>query len=129
MSSASPLPLRGWLAASLDRAPAYVPGREELGRYFDPVPCEFREERRSQSGRIEAPDDCPVRFDAIDLELEEILERDRVAFHPLYLCDRSDAAGPVVEAVELHDQIERGGDVLPDRAKRQFVSSHQHHRL
>ena len=86
------------------------------------MPLELAEEAGTQAGRLEPADDLAVGVDPVDLELEQLLERDHLALHPLHLGDLDDAAGAVVEPVELDDQVERGRDVLPDRAQRQLVA-------
>ena len=82
-----------------------IPCRSNFGRNAGPQP-----------GRPELADDRAVRLDAVDVELEQVLERDRVALHPLHLGDRGHVPGAVVEPVELDDQVERRRDLLPDRA-------------
>ncbi len=44
---------------------------------------------------------------------------DHVAFHALDLGDVGDPARAILHAVLLHDQIDRGGDLLADSAHRQ----------
>ena len=78
---------------------------------------------------MQPADDAPLGVEAVDLELEQLLERDHLALHPLDLGDLDHTAGAVVEPVELDDEVERGGDVAPDRAQRQLVARHQDHRL
>ena len=87
------------------------------------------QEGRPQPGRREPTDDRRVGLHALDLELEEVLERDHVALHPLHLGDRGHPARAVVEPVELDDQVERRRDLLADRLDRQVEAGHQHHRL
>ena len=78
---------------------------------------------------MQPADDSPLGVEAVDLELEQLLERDHLALHPLHLRDLDHTAGAVVEPVELDHEVERGGDVAPDRAQRQLVARHQDHRL
>ena len=75
------------------------------------------------------PITVPVGDHALDLELEQLLERDHVGLHPLHLGDRGDAARAVLQPLEVDDQVERRRDLLADRAHRQVVARHQHHRL
>ena len=47
----------------------------------------------------------------------------------LDLGDVGDPAGAVPEAGLVHDQVDRGGHLLADRAHGQVHAGHQHHRL
>ena len=63
----------------------------------------FCEEGRPQTGGAEAADDRAVARHLVDLELEQLLQRDHVGLHPLHLGDRGDAAGAVLEPLEVDD--------------------------
>ena len=78
---------------------------------------------------LEPARDRPVGRDRLDLELEDVLELDDVRLHAEHLGDRDDAPRAVLHAVDVHEQVERRRDVLADRAQRQVVAGHHHHRL
>src|SRR6478735_3574916 len=63
------------------------------------------------------------------VEDEGVLEGDNVALHALDLRDVGDAAGPVPQAGDLHDEVHRGGDLLTDGAQGQVHAGHQDQRL
>ena len=50
---------------------------------------------------MQPADDPPLGVEVVDLELEQLLERDHLALHPLHLGDLDHAARAVVEPVEL----------------------------
>ena len=52
-----------------------------------------------------------------------------LALHAHDLADLADAAGAVAEAHEVDDDVERRGDLLPDRTEREVEAGHQRHRL
>ena len=51
-----------------------------------------------------SPMTVPSVDDRVELELEDVLQRDHVGLHPLHLGDVGDAAGAVVEALEVDDR-------------------------
>src|SRR6478752_9828776 len=59
------------------------------------------------------------------VEDEGVLQGDDVPFHALHLGDMGDAAGAVAQSGDLDDEIDGGGDLLPDGAERQGHSRHQ----
>ena len=64
------------------------------------------------------------------VELEDGLEvDDAVVVHADDLGDRGDLARAVDEALLLHDEVDRVGDLLADGARRQVDAAHEHQRL
>ncbi len=58
------------------------------------------------------------------LVLEEILERDHVAFHALNLGDAGTFAAAVGHAADLDDEVDGAGDLLADGQLRQIHTRH-----
>src|SRR5207248_2262611 len=85
-----------------------IPELEHAQRQRNTALLELPHERRPKTRGPETADDFSVVRDLVDLELEELLHRDHVGLHPLYLCDRSDAARTVFEPLEVDDRIEGG---------------------
>ena len=71
---------------------------------------------------------CVVEAQRV-VEDEDVLQGDDVALHADDLGDVGDPARAVLEARLVHDQVDRGGDLLADRADRQVHAGHQHHGL
>ena len=89
------------------------------------------QELRAQPGGLAACPRCGPRASkpgGVVVE-EDVLEGDHVALHPLDLGDVGDVARAVLEAGLVHDQVDRGGDLLADGADRQVHAGHQHHGL
>src|SRR4051812_18884840 len=78
--------------------------REDGLRHLDAVALELVDERRSQSRGRELTHDRAIAEDIVDLELEDVLERDHVGLHPLDLGDRGHPARPVLEPLEVDNQ-------------------------
>src|SRR3954469_20173467 len=91
---------------------------EEARRQMDAHHLELLDELGADAGRLEATLDLALD-DAGLLEDEDVLHDDDVAFHPLDLGDVRDLPGPVLQTTLLDDQVDRRGDLLPDRPDRQ----------
>jgi hypothetical protein len=63
------------------------------------------------------------------LVVEDVLEQDDVALHALHLGQAGDHAAAVGHPGDLQDDVEGGGDLLPDGPDRQLEAGHQHHGL
>jgi len=63
-------------------------------------------------------DHAAVRREPRLLEREDVVQRDDAALDAGDLADRRHLARPVGEARLLDDQVDRGGDLLADRARR-----------
>src|SRR5665213_1601921 len=87
------------------------------------------DEVRPQTARDIAALERAVRHLAFVLIGEEILRRDDVAFHADDLGHGDDAADTVAHAADLDDEIDRGGDLLADGARRQIDARHADHVL
>src|SRR6516225_5794291 len=61
----------------------------------------------------------PVGLDPLLLEVDDILHRDDVAFHPRDLGDLGHAPDAVGVARHVYDHVDGGGDLLANRARRQ----------
>src|SRR6185503_5559191 len=79
--------------------------------------------RRAQAALHLAVDECGL------LEHEDVLQDDCVTFHALDLGDVRDLARAVLQTGDLHDEVERGRDLLAHRALRQVDAGHEAHRL
>src|SRR5215213_8377950 len=113
---------RGWLGLALRRD-------AELARWqLDPARLELRHERRSEAGRPKLAFD-PAVLEGGLLEDEDVLGEDLVVFDPIDLGDVDDLPGSVLQPGGVDDQVHGRGDLFPDRAKREFVTGHQDHRL
>ena len=98
------------VAVSPTRRPHGRSSRSELAALenpegeCDPALLELLQERRPQARGEETAHDRAVARHLVDLELEQLLQRDHVGLHPLHLGDRRDAAGAVLEPLEVDDQ-------------------------
>src|SRR3954451_20798644 len=72
-----------------------------------------------QPGRLEDPPQPPVAPLALLDEREQVAGRDDLAFHAGDLDDLHHPPDSVAHALNLDDQIDGAGDLLPDRAQRQ----------
>src|ERR1700704_4404727 len=70
--------------------------------------------RAADSGRVVAPDQLAVRILAQEIEQEQILGDDDVAFQAHHLGDVRDAARTVAQARRLDDDVDRRADHLAD---------------
>jgi hypothetical protein len=82
-----------------------------------------------QTHRAIFADDLAVRILGKIFELEQLLRHDHVAFHADHFGDVGDAARAVAQALHLHDQIDRIGDLLGDGFLRDLDVAHQDHVL
>src|SRR5436190_2155435 len=101
---------------------------EDVLRQLDAGGLELLAELRADARRAELADDLAVDVRGL-LEDEHVLQHDRLAFHALDLGDVRDLARSILEAADLHDDVERGGHLLTDRAGGQVDTSHETHRL
>ncbi len=75
---------------------------------------------------LKSPTIFPVAGSApLELELEDLLHGDGVAFHPHHLGDRDDLARAVLEARQLDDQVDGTGNLLADGLQGQVHAGHQ----
>ena len=102
---------------------------EHLDRQIDTVLLELGEEARPKPGRAQAADHLALRRHVVDLELEDVLQGHDIGLHPLHLGDLHHAARPVLQPLQVHDQIQRARHLSADGLQRQVVAGHQHHRL
>src|SRR5215813_10354722 len=86
-------------------------------------------EARPDPRRDEAPGDHPISIDAVALELEYLLEHDRVALHSGDLADAGDLARPVREAGGMDDTVDRRADLLTHGTRRDRDTRHLQHHL
>src|SRR5919112_5435561 len=98
-----------------------APVAEEARWERDPAALELVQEARPKSRRAQSADDRAIRLDAVDLELEQLRQRDDLGLHPPHLGDRGDAARAVLHPLDVDDEIERRGDLLPDGLDRKVV--------
>ena len=61
--------------------------------------------------------------------LEHVLQGDDVALHAEHLGDVGDATAAVAEPLDVDDEVECRGDLLPDGPGREVEAGHEHHRL
>src|SRR4029453_15040589 len=105
-------------------------GREDLSRNLDPQLGEAIHEPWTESGCLKLPAELAVLVDPrAVVEQEQILEADDLPLHTHDLRDVGDAAGAVLHACLVDQQVECRGDLFPDRADPQVHPGHQHHRL
>src|SRR3990172_2463645 len=109
--------------------PSFFPVREHVGAEMDPRGVDGVEELRPNPGRPVLSQHLPVPIDAALLEDENVLHHDHVSLHPRDLAYGDDLAGPVAHPGQLEDDVQRGGDLLPDRLRRQIETRHQDPRL
>src|SRR5207237_3760966 len=64
---------------------------EQLLRYLDAALPELVGEDRMDAGGLERSDNRSVAAHVLDVELEDVLQRDHIRLHPLYLRDRGDS--------------------------------------
>ena len=83
-------------------------------------------ERRHDARGDEIPHDFAVLHAAL-LELKNHLRGNRIAFHARYFAEFHQLSTAVAHARQLDDQIDSGGDLLPERSFRQINTRHQHH--
>src|SRR5262244_2322789 len=84
---------------------------------------------RTDSCRPETTQYFAVLAEARSFEEEDVLHRDHLALHPGDLGDPGHLAGAIGETRDLHDQIDCGGDLLPDRLLRNIQIGHRDHRV
>mgnify|MGYP006173551319 CR=1 FL=1 len=60
-------------------------------------------------------ENAPVRVLAADVEQDEVLQGDDVAFHAQHFGDVSYLAAAVAQTSDLHDDVDRAGDHLAER--------------
>src|SRR4029450_491308 len=83
---------------------------EHALRQLDAALAELLEEDRAEARCPETARDRAVRRHRVALELEHVVELDDVRLHAEDLRDRHDATGSVLEAVDVHEQVESGRD-------------------
>ena len=103
-----------------------VRGLEHVAGELDAGVLELLGEARAHAGRLQPALVAAVGVDAgPEVEQEDVLEGDLVALHPVDLGDVGDAAGAVPESGQLHDQVDRGGDLLTDGPDGQVEAGHE----
>src|SRR5207302_6762187 len=88
-------------------------GLEDAGGEVDAGVDQGVEELRPQPGRLDLADLAAVVRDPGHVA-EQLLEQDDVALEALDLLDGDDAADPVRRPLELDDDVDGRGDLLPD---------------
>src|SRR3990172_8740153 len=101
---------------------------EHARRQLDPGSLELLRELRADAGRPEPPLHLAVDERGL-LEDEDVLEDDGLALDALDLGDVRDLARAVLQPRDLHDDVERAGDLLLDGPGRQVDAGHEAHRL
>src|SRR3954468_7256704 len=114
------------LAAS--RRLEVVAVHEQARRDVDALDLELLDELGPDPGRLEPALDLALD-DAGLLEHEDILHHDHVTLHALDLGDVRDTPRAVLQTCLVDDEVDGGGDLLPNRANREVHAGHQHHRL
>src|SRR5438045_7953795 len=71
--------------------------------------------------RCKTPDHAPLTVDAGAYELENVLHGDHVFLHATHLADLHHLAGPVAQPFEMHDHVDRAGDLRTDCPQRQVI--------
>ena len=89
-------------------ASTYTPRSASLSRNFGRRPVDFSRPRKWPSSSIPGG----------EVEQEDVLERDDLALHARDLGHVGEAAGAVLQALLVHDQLDRRGDLLADRPRR-----------
>src|SRR6266508_1861511 len=97
---------------------------EDAGRQFESVGLQPCREAWSRPGRSQLGDHFAVGCLSLDLEQEDVLQHDDIAFHALNLGDVRDLALAIVEASLLDDQVDRRGDLLADVLDRHSHTEH-----
>src|SRR5215208_281247 len=97
-------------------------------RQRDPVPLELGHERRPDTRRPQLTLDSTLPERGL-LEREDVLGQDLVVLDPVDLGDVDDLAAAVLEPGRVHDEVDRGGDLLANRPERHLVAGHEDHRL
>src|SRR5207302_8544901 len=100
--------------------------RLNLGRQLEAHREHAVQDVRPDARRLEGADDLAVRAGALRLESEDLLHRDRLAFHAGHLGDAGDLAGAVTQAAQLAEDVDRAGDLLPNGFDRELDARHQH---
>src|SRR5919198_1671181 len=101
---------------------------EPVQRKVETARGELLAERRPDAGRAERAEDA-LAVEAVPLEDEEVLHRDEVALVAADFADLRDLARAVLHALDVHDEIDRGRDLLADGAEREVRAGHEDHRL
>src|SRR5207245_3659253 len=84
---------------------------------------------RPEAARLELRDDLAVGRGALLVHHEDVLHGDHVLLHAHDLGDGGDLARPVAQPVQLHDEVDRARDLLPDCAHGEVDAGHQDQRL
>src|SRR5204862_6454631 len=98
-----------------------VRGTLGAGR-FEPA-----DESRAHARRFELAVRPAILIDAQLLEPEDFLHGDHVLFHAEDFGDGRDFARPALKAIGLHDDVDRGADLLPHGFDGQFDATHHDH--
>ena len=81
------------------------------------------------AARLELADQRAVAVLALEVEGEQVLRGDHLAFHADHLGDVGDPADAVAHALDLDDQVDRAGDLGAHRLARQVDARHADHVL
>src|SRR5579859_6488967 len=108
--------------------PAAV-AREHRRRDIEPRERELVGERRANAGGFHAAADLALAVDTLVLEMEDVLQGQRLALEAGHFGDVRHLAAAVAEARLLDDQVNSGGDLLADHAQRQLHARHHHQAL
>src|SRR5439155_20140831 len=92
-------------------------GHEHSGGRVDSDVLELLEEVRAEAGRLQVPAEVSVLVDpSVEVEHEDILQRDDVSFHADDLGDVGDPPASVLQAPLMDDQVDGRRDLLANSA-------------
>jgi len=92
------------------------------------IVTDFLEALRSDAGcLVAAPETAMFIQLALGLKYKNVLHTDHIAFHASDFRDVGDSARAVAQSGLLDNDIDRRGDLGPDRQQRQLHTSHHDH--
>src|SRR3990172_11435103 len=103
--------------------------QEDAGRQVNARALDLLDELGPQA-RGPYPSGYPAApIDPFLPELEDVLQGDDLALHAHHLGHVGYAAAAILQAVQVDDQVEGRGHLVPDRLHRQLKPGHEHHVL
>src|SRR5579862_2694303 len=102
---------------------------KEIVREPNAADSELLEEFRTNSGWLESPHHAAIGGDPFAHEIEDIGHADDVFFQSRNLGDVNALPGAITQARQLHDNRDRGSNLLPYRFFRNIDAGHRYHRL
>jgi hypothetical protein len=87
------------------------------------------DEAGPHAGRLHGAVDFAVLVHVVELEHEDVLQGDGIAFHAGALRHVRDAAGTVLETLHLDEEVDGRRDLLADGTSRQLHAGHEDHVL